>query len=177
VVIMVGKHGEREPNSGLLAWLLFFRHYIGSNNRYFDDRESRPSLVYLLLYDGLSSKESSLLLIDRLTCEQTGAAAIELVTSTWAFWEKNAARHRLDNPRQYDNEGGATEKHSRTKVIWLCAMFFFAYVGAQGTPALEQPPLNYLSASWYVFLLSGLGRLDCFVYDPGLQSISPFFWN
>ena len=64
---------------------------------------------------------------------QTGAALIELVTSTWAFWEKNAARHRADNPPQSGNEGGRTKEALKNKVTWLCAMFFFAYVGAEGT--------------------------------------------
>ena len=53
MVFVVGKHGECEPITGLLAWLLFSGGYIGSNNRYFLDRESRATLVYLLLYDGL----------------------------------------------------------------------------------------------------------------------------
>ena len=56
---VVGKHGECEPITGLLAWLLFSGGYIGSNNRYFHDRESRASLVYLLLYDGLTKNEFS----------------------------------------------------------------------------------------------------------------------
>jgi fucose permease len=58
---------------------------------------------------------------------------IELITSTWAFWEKNAARHRADNPPQSDNDGGRTREALKNKVTWLCAIFFFAYVGAEGT--------------------------------------------
>jgi hypothetical protein len=53
-VFMAGKHGECEPITGLLAWLLFPRGYIGSNNRYFHDCERGAPLVYLLLYDGLN---------------------------------------------------------------------------------------------------------------------------
>lgn len=53
-MFVVGEHGKCEPITGLLAWLLFSWGYIRSNNCYFLDRESRASLVYLLLYDGLA---------------------------------------------------------------------------------------------------------------------------
>jgi hypothetical protein len=53
-VFVARTHGECEPITGLLAWLLLLRGNIGSNNRYFHDRERRASLVYLLLYDGLT---------------------------------------------------------------------------------------------------------------------------
>jgi hypothetical protein len=52
MVFVVGKYGQCEPSARLLAWLLLSGGYVGSNNRYVDDREGRTSLVYLLLYDG-----------------------------------------------------------------------------------------------------------------------------
>jgi hypothetical protein len=52
---MVREYGQREPIAGLFAWLLLFRSYVGSNNRYVDDREGRTSMVYLLLHDGLQA--------------------------------------------------------------------------------------------------------------------------
>ena len=57
MVFVVGKHGECEPNAGLLAWLLLFRGNFGSDDCYFDDRESRSSMVYLLLHDGLQTMD------------------------------------------------------------------------------------------------------------------------
>jgi hypothetical protein len=55
---MVREYGQREPIAGLLAWLLLFRGYVGSNNRYVNDREGGTSMVYLLLYDGLQALDA-----------------------------------------------------------------------------------------------------------------------
>lgn len=65
-------------------------------------------------------------------CAQAGAAFLEFVTSAWAFWPQNGAKYREENPRHSnDDQGGRTREAVRNKVTWLCALFLFAYVGAE----------------------------------------------
>ncbi len=62
---------------------------------------------------------------------QAGCAAIELATSLWSFWHKTAAVYRAENSRQSDSEGSRTREALKNKITWMCAIYFFAYVGTE----------------------------------------------
>lgn len=55
----------------------------------------------------------------------TAAAGLELVVCSCAFWHKDGARYRRDNPRTTGEGGGRTKEAMKNKVTWMCAGFFF----------------------------------------------------
>lgn len=55
----------------------------------------------------------------------TAAAGLELLLCSWAFWQKDGARYRRDNPRTTSEGGGRTKEAMKNKVTWMCAGFFF----------------------------------------------------
>ncbi|RYO90110.1 hypothetical protein DL766_002492 [Monosporascus sp. MC13-8B] len=62
----------------------------------------------------------------------TGASFLELVGLTAAFWHKTGAIYRSEH--QHDSEsakGGRTREALRSKVTWLCTVFFFTYMGIE----------------------------------------------
>lgn len=50
---------------------------------------------------------------------------------SWAFWHKNGARYHADNPRTSSEGGSRTKQAIKHKVTWMCAAFFFCYVGGE----------------------------------------------
>jgi hypothetical protein len=71
-----------------------------------------------------------------MNCEtesyQTGVAVLELIACTWAFWHKTGARFCADNPKT--TTGSSTSQALKSKVTIICALYFLAYVGAEGMP-------------------------------------------
>lgn len=63
---------------------------------------------------------------------QVGMSVIELVGLTITFWQKTGAVYRAEHAHE-DQEGGAgTRAALKSKVTWLCSLFFFAYMGVEG---------------------------------------------
>ncbi|EGX96508.1 Major facilitator superfamily transporter [Cordyceps militaris CM01] len=62
-----------------------------------------------------------------------GMSAIELCGLSYFFWDKTGsvyeAEHKRENP---DATGAGTREAIRSPVTWLCALFFFAYMGVEG---------------------------------------------
>ncbi|KAF4831739.1 Bypass of stop codon protein 6 [Colletotrichum siamense] len=60
-----------------------------------------------------------------------GMSVIELVGLTITFWQKTGAVYRAEHAHE-DQEGGAgTRAALKSKVTWLCSLFFFAYMGVE----------------------------------------------
>ncbi|ATY64800.1 Major facilitator superfamily transporter [Cordyceps militaris] len=61
-----------------------------------------------------------------------GLSAIELCGLSYFFWDKTGsvyeAEHKRENP---DATGAGTREAIRSPVTWLCALFFFAYMGVE----------------------------------------------
>ena len=62
-------------------------------------------------------------------------AAIELATSTTAFWRETGAKFRAANPRTGDAKDNrmkeALIRMPQARVTWLCALFLLGYVGIE----------------------------------------------
>lgn len=62
-------------------------------------------------------------------------AAIELATSTTAFWTATGAVFRAQNPRTSDTKDNrmkeALIRLPHARVTWLCAIFLLGYVGIE----------------------------------------------
>lgn len=60
-------------------------------------------------------------------------SVIELCGLSFFFWDKTgsvyAAEHKRDNP---EATGAGTRDAIKSPVTWLCAAFFFAYMGVEG---------------------------------------------
>ena len=59
---------------------------------------------------------------------------VEWVGLTVAFWHKTGAVYREEHKREHgdDSNGAGTRQALKSKVTWLCALFFFAYMGVEG---------------------------------------------
>ena len=66
---------------------------------------------------------------------QIGLAALELATSTAAFWGATGAVFRAANPRTTDTKDNrmkeALVRLPFSRVTWLCALFLLGYVGVE----------------------------------------------
>ncbi|PMD54818.1 MFS general substrate transporter [Hyaloscypha bicolor E] len=60
-----------------------------------------------------------------------GASALELTTSTWAFWRQTGSMYQAENPQDPNTKTGRTREALKNKVTWLFALFIFGYVGAE----------------------------------------------
>lgn len=62
-------------------------------------------------------------------------AAIELGTSTWAFWNETGAVFRAANPRTGDSKDNrmkeALIRLPYARITWLIAIFLLGYVGVE----------------------------------------------
>ncbi len=62
-------------------------------------------------------------------------AAIELGTSSWAFWDATSAVFRANNPRTTDTKDNrmkeALIRLPFARVTWICAIFLLGYVGIE----------------------------------------------
>ncbi|EXJ60585.1 hypothetical protein A1O7_04738 [Cladophialophora yegresii CBS 114405] len=63
-----------------------------------------------------------------------GASVLELVGLTVTFWRKTGAVYRLEHPRETTTEakGGRTREALKSKITWICSLFFFTYMGVEG---------------------------------------------
>ncbi|KAK1573166.1 major facilitator superfamily transporter [Colletotrichum navitas] len=61
-----------------------------------------------------------------------GASVLELVGLAITFWPKTGAMYRAEHAHENEGQGGAgTRIALKSKVTWLCSVFFFAYMGAE----------------------------------------------
>jgi fucose permease len=62
-----------------------------------------------------------------------GASVLEFVGLTATFWHKTGALYRNEHPRDSNssNSGGRTREALKAKVTWICALFFFTYMGVE----------------------------------------------
>ena len=64
-----------------------------------------------------------------------GTNALELVVGTVVWWDVNGRVFRENVKKSMiagEKEGGRMGEAVRNKVVWLIAVFFFLYVGAEG---------------------------------------------
>ena len=73
----------------------------------------------------------------------TATAAIELITCTWAFWDKTGQRYRNENHKT-EGGGSTTWMAIKNKVTIICAIFFMTYVGAEGKSYCDFGPRRSL---------------------------------
>ncbi|KAJ3498481.1 hypothetical protein NLG97_g1084 [Lecanicillium saksenae] len=89
-----------------------------------------------------------------------GMSVIELCGLAFFFWDKTGAvyeaEHKRDNP---DATGAGTRDAIKSPVTWLCALFFFAYMGVEvGLGGwVVTFMLNVRHASAYASGISGTG--------------------
>ncbi|KAJ6788935.1 hypothetical protein PWT90_00146 [Aphanocladium album] len=89
-----------------------------------------------------------------------GMSVIELCGLSFFFWDKTGslyeAEHKRDNP---DATGSGTRDAIKSPVTWLCALFFFAYMGVEvGLGGwVVTFMLNVRHASAYASGISGTG--------------------
>ena len=66
---------------------------------------------------------------------QIGAAVIELVLSTAAFWSATGKAYRQTHPRLREANTSIVKevlfKSPAARVTWLCALYLFCYVGVE----------------------------------------------
>jgi fucose permease len=60
-----------------------------------------------------------------------GASVLELVGLTLSFWKKTGQVYRIENPRDSETKGGRTREALKSKVTWICSLFFFTYMGVE----------------------------------------------
>ncbi|KAI9739949.1 MAG: hypothetical protein M1818_005005 [Claussenomyces sp. TS43310] len=58
-------------------------------------------------------------------------SAIELVTTTIAFWEQTGEVYQKENPRDINAKTGRTRQALKNTLTWIFALFIFGYVGAE----------------------------------------------
>jgi hypothetical protein len=67
-----------------------------------------------------------------------GGSALELVSNVAMFWGENAERFRINNPKAPESDKGSrTAEAVKNRVTWVMAIFLFAYMGVEGTSALD----------------------------------------
>ncbi|KIW12094.1 hypothetical protein PV08_09368 [Exophiala spinifera] len=66
-----------------------------------------------------------------------GASVLELLGLSTTFWRKTGELYRREHPRETDSPagasggGGRTREALKSKITWLCAAFFFIYMGIE----------------------------------------------
>lgn len=66
---------------------------------------------------------------------QIGMSGLEFVGLVIFFWDKTGAAYRAEHANENAEAGAAgagTREAMKSKVTWLCALFFFAYMGVEG---------------------------------------------
>ncbi|OOQ91821.1 MFS transporter [Penicillium brasilianum] len=65
----------------------------------------------------------------------TGAAVLELINTTSAFWTETGSKYQQDHPSAPGGEGGGSLNQTRVsltyRVTWVCAIFLFLYGGCE----------------------------------------------
>jgi hypothetical protein len=57
---------------------------------------------------------------------------VEWVGLTITFWQKTGAVYRAEHARENQESGAGTRVALKSRVTWLCSLFFFAYLGVEG---------------------------------------------
>ncbi|WAO95386.1 MFS domain-containing protein [Fusarium falciforme] len=60
-----------------------------------------------------------------------GISVVEWVGLTVTFWHKTGAAYRAEHALGPEVLGAGTREALKSKVTWLCALFFFAYMGVE----------------------------------------------
>ncbi|KAL6364696.1 hypothetical protein LRP88_00667 [Fusarium phalaenopsidis] len=60
-----------------------------------------------------------------------GISVVELVGLAVTFWHKTGEVYRAEHVRENDSGGAGTREALKSKVTWLCSLFFFAYMGVE----------------------------------------------
>ncbi|PFH60355.1 hypothetical protein XA68_11097 [Ophiocordyceps unilateralis] len=58
-------------------------------------------------------------------------ALVELVGLSFCFWDKSGAVYRAQHASEHGESQGSTSEALKSPVTWLCAFFFFTYMGAE----------------------------------------------
>ncbi|ETI24571.1 hypothetical protein G647_03940 [Cladophialophora carrionii CBS 160.54] len=62
-----------------------------------------------------------------------GASVLEFIGLTATFWRKTGEVYRLEHPRgETEAKGGRTREALKSKITWICSLFFFTYMGVEG---------------------------------------------
>jgi hypothetical protein len=59
-------------------------------------------------------------------------SVLELAGLTVAFWDKPGSAYRAEHVNESEGSGAGTREAIKSKVTWLCAAFFFMYMGVEG---------------------------------------------
>lgn len=58
---------------------------------------------------------------------------VELFGLSFFFWDQTGAVYRAEHANdQSESSGAGTREAIKSKVTWLCALFFFAYMAVEG---------------------------------------------
>ncbi|KAJ9617168.1 hypothetical protein H2200_000889 [Cladophialophora chaetospira] len=60
-----------------------------------------------------------------------GASALEFLGLTVVFWHKTGALYRLEHASDNNTQGGRTREALKSKITWICSLFFFTYMGVE----------------------------------------------
>lgn len=60
-------------------------------------------------------------------------SVLEWVGLAVTFWHKTGAVYREEHKHESESGGAGTREALKSKVTWLCSLFFFAYMGVEGT--------------------------------------------
>lgn len=63
---------------------------------------------------------------------QIAMSAIELVGLSAFFWRKTGEVYKAEHRDETESTGAGTREALKNKVTWLCALFFFSYMGVEG---------------------------------------------
>lgn len=93
---------------------------------------------------------------------QVCCAVLELAGLSVAFWPCNGAAYRAGHAHEADagSKGVGTRAALRSRVTWLCALFFFSYMAVEG---MQTPP-----ASACVFMASAIAPFPAHTPPPPL---------
>lgn len=83
-----------------------------------------------------------------LTLSQVGIAVVEFIGTSINFWHKTGAVYNAEHA--HESSGAGTREALKSKVTWLASLFFFAYMGVEGTSPSSLPEhINLIVAfSW-----------------------------
>ncbi|KAK7888388.1 hypothetical protein LTR67_008734 [Exophiala xenobiotica] len=60
-----------------------------------------------------------------------GASVVEFVGLSTTFWRETGEKYRIEHPRETGATDGRTKEALKSKITWLCAAFFFVYMGIE----------------------------------------------
>lgn len=66
--------------------------------------------------------------------QQIALSVLEWIGLGFFFWRKTGEVYRAEHASDAGSSGAGTREALKSKVTWLCALFFFAYMGVEGMP-------------------------------------------